>query len=108
MLTLEIINQIVGNLRIINPEKIILFGSHAYGLPHNESDIDLLIIKDIQESEVRPLRIKTKKILWNSFKERHLSFDVVVDSEQRVKQRISMGDLYYSEIYNKGKLIYAQ
>src|SRR5437867_11139668 len=26
------------------PEKIILFGSYAYGTPHNESDVDLLVI----------------------------------------------------------------
>ncbi|MFA9393039.1 MAG: nucleotidyltransferase domain-containing protein [Prolixibacteraceae bacterium] len=29
------------------PEKIILFGSYAYGQPNEESDIDLLIIKNI-------------------------------------------------------------
>ena len=26
------------------PRKIILFGSYAYGKPHNESDVDLLVI----------------------------------------------------------------
>lgn len=29
-----------------NPDKIILFGSYAAGNPNNDSDIDLLIIKD--------------------------------------------------------------
>jgi predicted nucleotidyltransferase len=29
-----------------NPDKIILFGSYASGNPNNDSDIDLLIIKD--------------------------------------------------------------
>ena len=41
------INEIV--LRIatkFNPDKIILFGSYAAGNPNNDSDIDLLIIKD--------------------------------------------------------------
>jgi uncharacterized protein len=108
MLNSEIINQIIANLMVIVPEKVILFGSYAYGTPNVESDIDLLIIKNIQESEVRTLRLQIKKLLWISFKGKNLSFDVLVDSEQRVKQRISVGDLYYNEIYNKGKLIYAQ
>ena len=34
------------------PEAIILFGSHAYGTPHEDSDIDLLIIK---QTEKRPI-----------------------------------------------------
>src|SRR2546423_15174783 len=28
-----------------DPDKIILFGSHAYGRPHRDSDVDLLVIK---------------------------------------------------------------
>ena len=30
--------------REFNPEKIILFGSHAYGTPREDSDVDLLVI----------------------------------------------------------------
>jgi hypothetical protein len=28
------------------PDKIVLFGSYAYGTPHNESDVDLLVAQD--------------------------------------------------------------
>ena len=41
------INEIVFRIAsIFNPDKIILFGSYASGTPNNESDLDLLIIKD--------------------------------------------------------------
>jgi predicted nucleotidyltransferase len=41
------INDIVKRIAIrFKPEKIILFGSYAAGNPNNDSDIDLLIIKD--------------------------------------------------------------
>jgi predicted nucleotidyltransferase len=41
------INDIVFRIAsIFNPDKIILFGSYASGTPNNESDLDLLIIKD--------------------------------------------------------------
>ncbi|MBN2825771.1 MAG: nucleotidyltransferase domain-containing protein, partial [Campylobacterales bacterium] len=30
----------------LNPDKIILFGSYAYGTPNDDSDIDLFLLKD--------------------------------------------------------------
>ncbi|TWJ26347.1 nucleotidyltransferase domain-containing protein [Geobacter argillaceus] len=39
----EIVEKIVA---AVHPAKIILFGSHAYGQPEEESDLDLVIIKD--------------------------------------------------------------
>ena len=41
----EAINRIVKN---INPEKIILFGSYASGNPSEDSDLDILIIKEMR------------------------------------------------------------
>jgi predicted nucleotidyltransferase len=37
----EIVNRV---LQSVQPEKIILFGSHAYGQPHEGSDLDILVI----------------------------------------------------------------
>lgn len=62
MITEELINKIV--ITIINhfqPQKIILFGSYANGIPTEESDLDLVIIKDsdlrsyIQNRKVRKI-----------------------------------------------------
>jgi predicted nucleotidyltransferase len=39
----DIVNRIASGF---NPDKIILFGSYAAGNPNNDSDLDLLIIKD--------------------------------------------------------------
>ena len=39
----DIVTRIVGALR---PEVIYLYGSHAYGIPHRDSDVDLLIVVD--------------------------------------------------------------
>ena len=30
------------------PDRIILFGSYAYGLPSEDSDVDLLVILDLE------------------------------------------------------------
>lgn len=99
--------EITATLKQYGIDKIILFGSYAYGVPNKDSDIDLLVIKDIPESETRDLRIKLKKALWLKLGKLNYSFDILVDNEQRIQKRIEMGDLFYKEIYSKGKLIYA-
>ena len=38
--------EIIECLKPLNPNKIILFGSYAYGTPHKDSDIDLFLLKD--------------------------------------------------------------
>jgi predicted nucleotidyltransferase len=108
MIASDLVIDIIEYLKTIDPEKIILFGSHAYGIARQDSDIDLLIVKDISEIEVRPLRLFLKRNLWLKFKNNHLLFDILVDSENRIKQRIKIGDLFYKEIYNKGKILYAK
>jgi len=38
--------EIIEKLKLLNPDKIILFGSYAYGKPNEDSDIDLFLLKD--------------------------------------------------------------
>lgn len=101
----SIIKSITDTLKGEGVEKIILFGSFAYGSPHEDSDIDLLVIKNIPEDETRDFRIKLKKALWHKLGMHNFSFDILVDNEQRIQQRIEMGDLFYKEIYSKGMTI---
>ena len=37
-----------------HPEQIYLFGSHAWGTPHEDSDVDLMVI--VPSSDERPIR----------------------------------------------------
>ena len=103
----NILSEITDVLKQYGIEKIILFGSYANGTPNKYSDIDLLVIKDIPENETRDFRIKLKKALWIKLGKLSYSFDILVDNEQRIQKRIEMGDLFYKEIYSKGKTIYA-
>jgi predicted nucleotidyltransferase len=103
----QIISSITATIKEEDVEKIILFGSYAYGTPTNDSDIDILVIKNISEEETRDFRLKLKKALWNKLGKLNFSFDVLVDNEQRINDRILMGDLFYEEIYTKGRILYA-
>ena len=88
-------------------EKIILFGSYAYGNPDDESDIDLLLIKDIPTDNIREFRLKVKLKLWDIIAKWNIPIDIIVDNQNRIKQRIKDGDMFYNEILTKGNTIYA-
>ena len=103
----EYISLIVEKIKQENPEKIILFGSYAYGNPGKDSDIDILVIKDIEESKIRDFRIKLKTLLWDKITKEKIPVDILVDNMERINHRISDGDLFYREIMSKGNVIYA-
>src|ERR1700732_4656238 len=42
-----------------HPEKIVLFGSYAYGTPHEDSDVDLLVVMPARNEIDTAIRIKT-------------------------------------------------
>jgi len=102
--------EIIERLKPLNPDKIILFGSYAYGTPNEDSDIDLFLIKnDLAKDEVRDEMLKAQRLLWDLIKKYHIGFDVFVDSFERIKYRIDyVKDQFYSKILNEGKVIYEQ
>jgi len=103
----NILQKVVAIIKEYDVKKIVLFGSYSRGTQTAGSDIDLLIVKDLPENEIRPFRIEIKKALWNELGFLNTSFDVLVDNEDRIRRRIEFGDLFYQEIYNKGRVIYA-
>jgi len=82
------------------PEKIILFGSHAYGKPTPESDVDLLVV---MEFEGRPIE-QTLKI------EHELDIvtpvDLLVRTPKEVIARLEDGDVFMMNIFWRGKMMY--
>ncbi|MEK7396962.1 MAG: nucleotidyltransferase domain-containing protein [Candidatus Poribacteria bacterium] len=49
----NLLNEIVQRLvDALHPEKIYLFGSHAYGQPNDDSDVDLFIV--VNDSDLPP------------------------------------------------------
>jgi predicted nucleotidyltransferase len=100
---------IVEKLKPLNPDKIILFGSYAYGHPNEYSDIDLFVLKDIEKSKIRQDRLQGQKLLWDLVKQEKIGFDLFVDSSEQVNDRIkNFKDQFYQEILDKGVVIYAK
>lgn len=76
---------IVSRLKPLNPLKIILFGSYAYGNPNENSDIDLCVIQERVDS-----KINEKRRIRQLLKDINISKDILVPS-------ISEYDFYKSE-----------
>ncbi len=87
-----------------NPDKIILFGSHAQGTAGRDSDIDLLIVKQTSE---RGLDRWTQVQRLITQAHRAVPVETLVLTPEEVDKRIAVGDQFISEILNKGKLLYA-
>ncbi len=86
------------------PEKVILFGSYAYGTPQASSDIDLLIIKETDERFIDRW-VTVRRIL--SDPRRTISLETIVLTPDEVASRLSSGDQFLIEILDKGEVLYA-
>ncbi|MBI3335227.1 MAG: nucleotidyltransferase domain-containing protein [Candidatus Portnoybacteria bacterium] len=93
----RITNDIIKNYK---PEKIILFGSFAYGEPTRSSDIDLLIIKKTKKSRIE----RTKELLL--MVDNKVPFEPVIYTPEEVDQRAREGDFFIEDILSKGKILY--
>lgn len=95
------LKKIINNtIRKVKPNKIILFGSHAYGHPNTNSDVDLLFIK---ETRLSPL----KRYCFVSNNIDHIfPMDILVKTPLEIRKRLAMGDPFYKEIIKKGIVLY--
>jgi predicted nucleotidyltransferase len=83
-----------------SPEKIILFGSQAYGKPTAESDIDLLVVMSYEGSPFRQAGEILKRLqVW-------MPVDLIVRSAEEIEQRLKIGDQFMREILERGKVMY--
>lgn len=86
------------------PLKVILFGSHAWGQPTEDSDIDLLIVKETSDRFIDR---------WVAIREliadpaRRFPVEPIVLTPQELDRRIERGDQFFQRIVTHGKLLYA-
>jgi predicted nucleotidyltransferase len=83
-----------------DPEKIILFGSHAYGKPHADSDVDILVVMPAARSEIDQA-IRIDRVIDPEF-----PLDLIVCTPKNLAWRLAEGDSFLREIMAKGKVLY--
>jgi predicted nucleotidyltransferase len=94
---LELRDRIAAEFR---PQRIIMFGSYAYGTPAEYSDLDLLVIMQYVGSGLR----KAVEIL-NRVNPR-IPVDLVVRTPEEIQQRIKANDFFLAEILSRGRVLY--
>ncbi len=82
------------------PERIILFGSYAYGKPTEDSDVDLLVILPFEEMPVE------KAIAIRQQIKAPFPLDLMARTPQQIQQRLEMGDFFIQDIMNNGRVLY--
>ena len=103
------IQQLKESLRELNPYLIILFGSYAYGTPHKDSDIDLLVVTNdefIPKSYEE--RIAVQLTISNHIFDiaKQVPIDLIVYTIPMYKQFVEQNSNFAREIITKGKILY--
>ncbi len=82
------------------PEKIILFGSQAYGKPKPDSDVDLLVLMQFEGSYFRKAHEIRMRLGLS------LPIDLLVNTPEQLQYRLEIGDRFMREIVERGKVMY--
>ena len=82
-------------------DKIILFGSYAYGTPHADSDVDILVIMPARNEIDQACRI-------DDVFDAPFPLDLIVRTPQKLAWRLKEGDWFLREVVSRGKVLYAK
>ena len=99
---LSIESEIVEKLKPLNPLKIILFGSYAYGIPNADSDLDICVIK----KEVKS-KSKEKKEIRDRLKDFFIAKDILVPTLDEYEFYKNQFGSVFMDIEQKGKLLWS-
>ena len=84
------------------PEQIILFGSHAWGTPTEDSDIDLMVI--VSDSNLSPTQRDTRA--YRCLRGIFIPIDVIVKTRAEVKRFQNVYASLEAEVLEQGKVLY--
>jgi uncharacterized protein len=86
------------------PNKIILFGSRAYGQPRPDSDVDMLVLLPIAGSELAmmsKLLLAAHEVAKGAF-----ALDILAKDPAQATARYRQGDALFREAFDRGLVLY--
>jgi uncharacterized protein len=83
-----------------HPDRIILFGSYAYGTATADSDVDLLVVMPTRNQLEQAVRID------EAIEDRGFPLDLIVRTPLSLQNQLRWGDWYFKEIVTRGKVLY--
>jgi predicted nucleotidyltransferase len=102
VVTTELLEEVTRRIvERFHPEKIILFGSYAWGTPRRDSDVDLLIV---MKSDRRPAQRSAQVSM--ECRPRLLPMDIIVRTPDEMACRLRIKDPFLLRIVEQGKVLY--
>jgi uncharacterized protein len=97
----EVVRKIVAEYQ---PEKIILFGSWAWGKPGPDSDVDVLIVKRSERTRSDRAQ-EVQELLYP----REIPMDILVYTPEEVEESINKNkNLFIEDIIRNGTTLYSK
>jgi uncharacterized protein len=101
----ELLPQITDRLvQLFDPETVLLFGSHAWGTPHADSDLDLLVI--VSASDLSSSKRST--LAYRHLRDIPYPLDILVKTRQEIAKFSQVVSSLEYQILSKGKCLYGQ
>lgn len=82
------------------PKKIILFGSYAWGEPDHDSDVDLFVVKETENTR------ETAKEIDGSIFPRPFPINLIVYTPAKLKRELNLEEPFVSKITKEGKVLF--
>ena len=109
MIDIEVLkHEIVQRLKPLNPERVILFGSYAYGTPNEDSDIDLYVVT---KDDFMPQSFREKSTLTKTISgairdlRRIYAIDLIVHTKAMNEKFKSINSSFSRELLSKGQVL---
>lgn len=87
--------------REFRPQKIILFGSHAYGRPTADSDVDLMVVMPKRRRSRRTATEIRMRLGYAGF-----PLDLLVWTPERLREWSQAGDSFARDVLERGQVLY--
>src|SRR6476661_7560165 len=92
-----VVRQIVEQF---HPEKVILFGSYAYGVPDEDSDVDLLVVMDVAGNTLRAAARISASI------DHPFPLDITVFEPAQLDASVQRGGVFATEVSTRGIILH--
>ena len=99
----EFLNEVIRRIvSAVDPERIILFGSHAYGKPKKGSDLDIMVIVDRIKNSRRQMVLRIRESLSNFL----IGKDIMVATTQEVEDWKKVPQAFVTYVIRKERILY--
>jgi len=109
MVDIEVLkHEIVERLKPLDPDKVILFGSYAYGIPNEDSDIDLYVVT---KDEFIPQSFREKRNISKSISKAirdlraQIAIDLIVHTKSMSDKFKKINSSFSKELLSKGVVL---